>query len=123
MSDDKFRGSDYGMHMANTKTYSLISGLRGNEGEDPATLAVAAVIDASPNYPDCARIIAGSSRNSESDIGGFSCGPVGAVKVAAVLIDAAMDVEEALGRPVDPLKRARLALADWLLSDSSRPPE
>lgn len=102
-----------------TKSYTPIDDLRGNEGEDPATLAVAAILDTSPNYPANARIVAGSSQDSESDIGGFSCGPVGAAKIAATLIDAAIDVEVALGRDPRDLRTARRFLADWLISEAS----
>jgi hypothetical protein len=40
-----------------TKAYPHVTGLYGNEGENPGALAIHAVLDPSPNYPEVGRIM------------------------------------------------------------------
>jgi hypothetical protein len=78
------------------KLYPHITGLRGDEGENAATLAIAAVLDPSPHYPDAGRIIVGSPETSEAELGGWCSGPEAAVQLAETLLEAAADVDAAL---------------------------
>jgi hypothetical protein len=88
------------MSIAPHKLYPPVVGLRGDGGENEATLVAIAVLDPSPNYPDCGRIIVGSPTMcvaaGEADIGGWSASPESAVRVAETLLAAAADVDAAL---------------------------
>lgn len=98
--------------MSQAKTYPLVRNLYGDGGENETALAVATVLVPGPHYPDCGRIIAGSPEaDPESDppggylapIGGFSCGPEGALNVAGVLEEAARDVDNVLDAESPPV--------------------
>ncbi len=84
--------------MSEKNIYPRIDGLRGNEGEDEASLVVVAILDPSPNYPDSGRIIVGAPRDS-IDIGGFSCSPEVARLLAATLVQAANAADTAKAKP------------------------
>lgn len=78
------------------KLYPPITSLRGDEGENDATLAIVAVLTPSPHYPDEGRIIAGSPPTSDAVIGGWSSGSEAAVRIAETLLEAALDVDAAM---------------------------
>jgi hypothetical protein len=89
-----------------SKLYPHITGVRGNDGEDPGVLAVCAELDPSPYYPEDARIIVGSPQKSDAmpgalpDLGGFSTGIAGALAIIATLQQAIADIRAAL-RPAE----------------------
>jgi hypothetical protein len=78
------------------KLYPHIAGLRGDCGENAATLAITAVLHPSPHYPDAGRIVVGAPPISESVIGGWCSGPEAAVRTAETLLEAAADVDAVL---------------------------
>lgn len=92
--------------LSDHKLYPPVEGLRGDSGENPGTLAIVAVLDPSPHYPDCGRIIVGSPETSESDVAQFSCGPEVAVRLAATLEQAAADVDVAIDADAPPVVTA-----------------
>lgn len=87
-----------------SKLYPHVTGVNGNDGEDPSVLVIMAVLDPSPNYPEVGRIIVGSPRKSDKleghipNLGGFCCGVDGAKQLITTLQQAVSDVEAALGR-------------------------
>jgi len=84
------------------KTYAHITGVRGDDGENPGVLAVTVVLDPSPYYPPSGRIIVGSPTKSDKldghipNLGGFCCGVEGAKQIIATLQQAVIDIEAAL---------------------------
>lgn len=86
------------------KTYPHVTGLHGDGGENPAVLAVTAILDPSIFYPEEGRIIVGSPTKSPElegyipDLGGFSCGVAGAERLVTTLQHAISDVRAATGR-------------------------
>jgi len=85
------------------KLYPHITGVVGDEGENPGVLAVVAVLDPNPYFPDVGRIIVGSPQESEAlpgylpDLGGFSMGIDGAERLIATLQQAISDIRAATG--------------------------
>jgi hypothetical protein len=95
--------------MRTDKTYPHVTGIYGDGGENEGVLAIHAVLDPSPNYPETGRIIVGSPEKSPAlpgyipDLGGFSCSPEAAERLANALLVAARDVRAAMGEPALPL--------------------
>ena len=87
-----------------SRLYPHITGVRGNDGEDPSVLAVTAVLDPSEHYPDEGRIILGSPRQSDKldgyipNLGGFCCGVEAADALIATLQQAVSDIRQATGK-------------------------
>ncbi len=85
------------------KMYPHVTGILGDEGENQGVLAVHAVLDPSPNFPDEARIIVGSPAKSEAlpgylpNLGGFAMGIAGAERLIATLQRAISDIRIATG--------------------------
>jgi hypothetical protein len=73
------------------KTYPHITGVTGDEGENPGVLAVTATLD--PDFPEDCRIFVGSRTR-----GGFAMGIAGAERLVAMLQQAISDVRAATGR-------------------------
>lgn len=106
--------------MSNNKHYTPIEGLIGDCGENQATIAVAVVLEPSPDYPSCVRIIVGHARRSEcsDNGGGFSGDPAAIRRLARTLNQAADDVDAALGVTPDP---AKLICAAWTDAEGTGP--
>jgi hypothetical protein len=85
------------------KLYPHVTGVLGDDGENPGVLAVTAVLDPSPNYPSDGRIIVGSPTRSDvlpgylPNLGGFCMGIAGAERLIATLKQAISDVRAATG--------------------------
>jgi hypothetical protein len=109
--------------MTTIKRYPHITGLIGDEGENAATLAVAAVLDPSPNYPDCARITVGHARSSEcSDKGACLAGDPDTIdRLADTLRQAAADVRAALATGRGESKPPAPIPALWFTADGGGP--
>lgn len=89
------------------REYPLVEDLRGNDGEDPGTLSVVAILNSSPHYPDYGRIICGSPEISESDLGGWSgCGEA-TTRLAETLLEAVRDADAAADSYEPPIVSAR----------------
>jgi hypothetical protein len=79
-----------------------LRGYHGDSGENEGVLAISHVLDASPHYPDSGRIIVGSPPASPllegytPDLGGFTCGPDAAERLADELRAAAAAVRAAM---------------------------
>jgi hypothetical protein len=75
-----------------------LRGFYGDGGENEGVLAVTAVLDPSPHYPDVGRIIVGSPSTSPlieaylPNLGGFSCSPDALERLIAVLQRTLADV-------------------------------
>lgn len=85
--------------MTTHHTLRTIPNLRGDCGENAATVAIAAVLSTSPHYPDGGRIIVGAPETSESEIGGFSGGPEAIAQLADALAAAVAEVDAAMDGP------------------------
>lgn len=87
-----------------TISYPHVTGVFGDQGENEGVLAVMAILDPSPHYPDNGRIIVGSPTETPSiggyipDLGGFSMGLAGAERLIAVLQRAVTDIRTATGQ-------------------------
>jgi len=92
--------------MSRAKLYPHIVGIRGDEGENEATLAVVAVLDRSLHYPEVGRIIVGSPESSDAEVGGFSGGPEAIVQLADTLAQAVSDVDAVLDADAPPVNDA-----------------
>lgn len=90
--------------MSRRETYPLIRGLMVDEGSRELTLSVVAVLDPSPNYPDSARIIVGSTAESEAQLS-FHGSPESMRRLARTLLEAADDADAA--KDTDPVKQLR----------------
>ncbi len=94
------------MTLRKDKLYPHITGVLGDEGENPGVLAVHAVLDPSEHYPEDGRIIVGSPTQSTAlpgylpDLGGFATGIAGAERLIATLQQAVSDIRAATGRAV-----------------------
>lgn len=81
-----------------TKRYPHVTGVYGDNGENPSALAITAVLDPSDNYPEAGRIIVGSPTATPGiegyipNLGGFNGGPDAIERLAATLNQAARDV-------------------------------
>lgn len=102
-----------------TKTYPHVTGLYGDNGENPGALAVHAVLDPSPNYPEAGRIIVGSPATTPTiqgympNLGGFNGAPDAIERLAATLTEAVRDVREAMtGAPAGAAATKKLDLDD-----------
>ena len=101
-----------------TKTYPHVTGVFGDEGENASVLAVTAVLDPSPNWPECGRIIVGSPRQSPAlpgyiaNLGGFCAGVEGTRRLIATLQEAVVDVERSMGVQHEDLIDRALHLAE-----------
>lgn len=90
------------MDKIKTKTYPHVTGIRGDEGESPTALAVTAVLDPSPHYPDEGRIIMGSPTRPDRPVPDFlSC-----VDGCSMSVAAAEDLIDILGRAVSDIRAA-----------------
>lgn len=88
--------------MIKTKTYPHVTGVRGDEGESPTALAVTAILDPSPEWPEEARIVLGSPTTPDRQVPGFvSCVNGGSMSVAA-----AENLIDVLGRAVSDIRAA-----------------
>lgn len=85
--------------MSETKTYEHIVGLFGDEGENAGRLAVAAVLESNPNYPESGLIIVGSPPMTgyEPQLASFSGSPDVIEKLAHTLLQAVADVRAVRG--------------------------
>lgn len=106
--------------MSKTKCYPHVTGLYGDQGENPSALAIHAVLDPSPNYPENGRIIVGSPATTPTipghipNLGGFNGGPAAIERLASTLLEAARDVRAAIGWAADPEQFSAIAeLAKW----------
>lgn len=90
--------------MKQHETYPLVSGLFVDEGSRELTLSVVAVLDPSPNYPDSARVIVGSTAASEAQLS-FHGSPEAMRMLARTLLEAADDADAA--KDTDPVKQLR----------------
>lgn len=90
-----------------TKRYPHVTGVYGDSGENPGALAIHAVLDPSPNYPEVGRIIVGSPGTTPTipgyipSLGGFNGGPAAIERLAATLLEAARDARTAIGMMPD----------------------
>lgn len=88
------------------RTLVHLAGFYGDGGENEGVLAVGAVLDASPHYPESGRIIVGSPSTSPlvegyiPSLGGFSCGVFAAGQLISALQKAIDDVRNALNLPL-----------------------
>lgn len=88
--------------MSKTKCYPHVTGIYGDQGENPSALAIHAVLDPSPNYPENGRIIVGSPATTPTipgyipNLGGFNGGPAAIERLASTLLEAARDVRAAM---------------------------
>lgn len=79
-----------------------IRGYYGDDGENEGVLAISAVLDPGDLYPECARIIVGSPSRTPllegyiPALGGFSCDPDAADRLADELHRAAADARFAM---------------------------
>lgn len=86
-----------------TKRYPHVTGLYGDSGENPGALAIHAVLDPSPNYPESGRIIVGSPATTPTlpgyipNLGGFNGGPAAIERLAWTLLEATRDARAAMG--------------------------
>jgi hypothetical protein len=89
--------------VSKTKCYPHVTGIYGDQGENPSALAIHAVLDPSPNYPENGRIIVGSPATTPTipgyipNLGGFNGGPAAIERLASTLLEAARDVRAAMG--------------------------
>jgi hypothetical protein len=87
--------------MMNARRYEHVTGLYGDSGENAGALAVHAVLDPSPNYPEDGRIIVGSPASTPTipgyipNLGGFNGGPDAIERLASTLQQAVHDVRAA----------------------------
>ena len=101
-----------------TKCYPHVTGLYGDQGENPSALSVHAVLDPSPNYPESGRIIVGSPATTPTipgyipNLGGFNGGPAAIERLAATLLEAARDVRAAMAGNQEQQPVTKLDLAD-----------
>ncbi len=103
------------------KLYPHITGVLGDEGETPGVLAVHAVLDPSPHYPDEGRIIIGSPKASDKlrgelpNLGGCCMSVPAAQRLIATLQCAIRDIQAVTqGAPGfrETMTRAQAALDD-----------
>lgn len=80
--------------MAQRETYPLIRGIFVDEGSRELTLSVVAILDPSPNYPDSARVIVGTTARSEAQLS-FHGSPDAIRELARTMLQAADDAEAA----------------------------
>lgn len=86
------------------RLYPHITGVRGDEGENPGVLAVHAILDPSEHFPEDARIIVGSPSKSPQlegyipNLGGFCTGVEGAESIISTLQQAVSDIRHATGQ-------------------------
>lgn len=103
--------TDHRIDLSSERTCSTlvhVRGYYGDEGENESVLAITARLDDSPNYPDEARIIVGSPSQSPlldgclAKLGGFSCSPEAAERLADELRAAAAKARAAVEGTRDP---------------------
>lgn len=91
--------------LTRTKCYPHVTGVYGDQGENPGALAVHAVLHPDANYPEEGRIIVRSPTITPTisgyipNLGGFSCGPAAAEVLATTLSSAAAEVRAAMRQP------------------------
>lgn len=84
----------------NTKTYPIVDGLVGDEGENFGRISVVAVLEPDLNYPEAGLIIVGSPRPMQSyepNLAQFSGSPDAIEKLAKTLLLAVAELR-AIGR-------------------------
>lgn len=104
MSDDKNRLdlSEAAARLTTRSTHVHLRGYHGDGGENEGVLSISATLNESAHYPESGRIIVGSPRTSLliegyiPDLGGFSCGPDAADRLADELHAAAAAVRAAM---------------------------
>lgn len=96
--------------MSETKTYPIIEGLVGDEGENAGRIAVCAVLESSLDYPEQGLIIVGSPPNRhqngqegarkiyEPNLAQFAGSPDAIEKLANTLLAAVADVRAVRSR-------------------------
>jgi len=114
---------EHRMPLSDTRTYPHITGISGDCGENPAVLAVTAVLNPSPDWPESGRIIVGGPVKSPKlegplpDIGGFSMSEDGAIATILTLATAVIDIRRATGRLPSEVRHegtTRLVASSWL---------
>jgi hypothetical protein len=75
--------------------FPLVRGLIVDEGSRELTLSVVAILDPSPDYPDVARVIVGSTAGSEAQLS-FHGSPVAMRELAWALLQASYAAERGM---------------------------
>lgn len=102
MTDDRPKRIDLTDPACPGRSHIHLLGYHGDGGENEGVLSLSAVLDASANYPECARIIVGSPQSSPlvkgyiPDLGLFTCGLDAAERLAHEILAAVAAVRAAM---------------------------